>query len=214
MANKITTLLVLASLCSGCIYFPPSFKDQPTCPSINEDLSIPTAISPRPNPLLSLKYTVVIDKSLSGDKTEPVESTSRWGYTKNCFLPYGIRQKNFEHALSSTLRSSGYLAFDVINPEPNFILDARIVEQSIITFQNVKNKGNIAHLSIKYTLLRYTDKEPVWSQEVITEHEYSDSSQIDSQHIKFTAATAFEDALRLNLQKLLDILDQINPKNI
>lgn len=169
------------------------------CPSLNTDLLQPYAIKARSNSKLSLKYQVSYVKQLSGD-----EQIASSGNIRECFLPYGLRKEVFEQALGGSLGSAGFAAFDVIDQNPNLVLDARILEQNENISHDPQTKR--VRLVVEYRLLRPGSKNVVWTTQIITEHGYEQPKTIRVA-MPDSIVVAFEAAVRQNLELLLLQLD-------
>lgn len=169
------------------------------CPSINTDLLQPYAIKTRINSKLSLNYQVSYVKQLSG--SEQIASS---GNIRECFLPEGLRREVFEQALGGSLRSAGFATFNIIDPTPNLVLDARVLEQNknISQYPQIKR----VRLIVEYRLLKSTSRDVIWNKQIITEHEYKQPINIRVA-MPDSIVSAFEIAIRQNLESLLIQLD-------
>lgn len=176
------------------------------CPSLNTDLLQPYAIKARANSKLSLKYQVSYVKQLSGD-----EQIASSGNIRECFLPHGLRKEVFEQALGGSLRSAGFATFDAIDPNPNLVLDAQILEQNENTSNDPQAKR--VRLIVEYRLLRPTSENVVWATQIITEHGYEQPKTIRVA-MPDSIISAFEVAVRQNLELLLLQLDAFEQQHM
>ena len=216
MLNRYTLTLIscLSIFCTGCattlgnIVHDSTYKSccgnydikptyVPSCPSLK-----PTAIKTRINSKLLLQSQVSSVKPMPGH--EQVASSGELG---ECFLPYGLRKEVFEQALGGTLRTAGLLALEFNGSEPNFILDARILDQTKDISDSHSDQSKKARLVIEYRLLLPRTEVVRWASTITTEHAYEQSST-KSGAMPDTLTSAFETAVRLNLEELLRQLDE------
>jgi hypothetical protein len=213
-------ILILGSIVTGCagvafVLIPqpelpflraltPNLDPAPThfCHSLNEYLLEPIRIEVRKSPKHMFAYRI--------SAIEPMKSKTKEhakGDLGPCFLPDGIKRETFELALANTLKRAGFPSVAFSYNQPNLILDVSIMRQEEDISDHTNPELKMTQLVVNYKLLHPDALSEIWSKTVTTQHSYGVPNNEEEGFVD-TITTAFQAAMRENLEILLKQLDE------
>ena len=214
-------ILALATIVAGCAFAPgiilgaasppifPPIDPAPAhfCHSLNDYLLEPISIKARKSPKLIFVYRI--------STIEPMKSKTKIhlkGDLGPCFLPGGIKRESLELALANTLKRAGYLSIAFGYNQPNLILDVSVLRQEEDVSDDTNTQLKMTQVVVNYKLLQPDALTEVWSKTITTQHVYGVPNK-DQEGFVDTITTAFQAAMRENLEIFLKQLDEYEKHN-
>jgi hypothetical protein len=213
-------ILALPTIVAGCAFVPgiilgaasppifPPIDPAPSyfCHSLNEYLLEPISIKTRKSAKLMFAYRISTIEPMKSKTKEHLK-----GDLGPCFLPDGIKREAFELALASTLKRAGFPSIAFTYNQPHLILDVSIVKQEEDISDHTNPQLKMTQLVVNYKLLHPDGLSEIWSKTVTTQHTYGVPNN-DEEGFVDTITTAFQAAMRENLEILLKQLDEYEKK--